>query len=198
VHFGNPEFEDAYFALLKADKAPNDGNSMQDVDLANLETMAHDREYGFKLVQQKPLRNLLGLLRSAGDAETRRNAARILGYSLQNNPDALGAVRGTGLIQGLLTFLKEESNSAVRASLIFALSSAVSDEHETKEFFEAKGSQLLRDIFEKDSIEVQGKCATFVEDVLPRHRLVSGVDDEISQWSQSFQSFQGRHPGSTR
>lgn len=194
MHFDNPEFENAYLGLLRANKASNDRDSVLYDDLANLENLAHDREYGLKLVQQIPLAKLLGLLHYAGDTETRQKAARIIGSSLQNNPESLSTVRGTGLIRELLTILKDESNSAVKASLIFALSAAVAGNDEAKEFFDANGSQLLRDRFAKDGVEVQGKCATFVEDVLSRHRLISGVDEEISQWSRTFQDFLQSRP----
>jgi len=194
MNFGNSVFEEAYHRLLNLDRSTSDEYSILDEDLTNLETVAHDREYGLELVRQRPLKKLLELLKNARDGETRRQAARILGSSLQNNPDAQNVVKGTGLIKTLLGFLKGETDSTVRASVIFALSTAVTGEQETEEFFDEKGSQLLREIFDKDSVEVQGKCATFVQDVLPHHRLIPGIDTEIATWCQTFQTYLQSRP----
>ena len=157
--------------------------------LTNLEHRAHDRDLGVKLVQPEPLNRLLLLAGTHEADDIRQDAARIIGSSLWNNPEALDVVSGTKLVTKLIDLLKKETRSPVRASVIFALSAAVAGNYGVPEFINAGGSVRLREMFEEDGSEVQGKCATFVEDNLPHSHGMNGVDEELSQWCRLFQQF---------
>jgi nucleotide exchange factor SIL1 len=153
----------------------------------NLESLAHDIDFGVKIVQPEPLKRLLELARLGGDPKIRKCAIRIIGSSLWNNPKAMEVVKGTNLITDIIEILKEQDNDGVRASLIFSLSAAVAGEHGVQKFINAKGSDLFQEIFVKDDSEVQGKCATFVEDNLSSNLAIEGVDEQLLRWCHLFQ-----------
>jgi hypothetical protein len=166
-----------------------DGHESLTLVINNLESLAHDRDFGVKLVQPKLLDRILSLARTHQADDIRQGAARIIGSSMWNNPEALDVVCRTKLVTKLVDLLKRETSSGVRASLIFALSAAVAGDYGVPEFMNAGGSTLLRELFGEEGSEVQGKCATFVEDNLPYSHGLSGVDEELSQWCRLFQQF---------
>ena len=161
--------------------------------IGNLESLAHDRDFGVKLVQPDILSHLISLADTHKTENIRQGAARIIGSSMWNNPEGLEAVSGTKLVTKLVDLLKKETSSNVRASLIFALSAAVSGDYGVPEFVYAGGSVRLRQLFEEEGSEVQRKCATFVEDSLPYSHGISGVNEELSEWCQLFQQFLQRN-----
>ena len=163
----------------------------------NLEFLAHDIDFGVKIVQPKPLKRLLELARRGRDPETRKCAIRIIGSSLWNNPKAMEVVKGTNLVTELIEILKEQDNDGVRASLIFSLSASAAGEHGLQEFINAKGSDLFQEIFVKHDSEVQGKCATFVEDNLLSSRAIEGVDEQLLRWCRLFQEHLQQKPTDT-
>jgi hypothetical protein len=183
-HPDSEAFADAISAL----DAPDEHDSLTLV-INNLESLAHDRDFGAKLVQPKVLNRLLSLARTHQADDIRQGAARIIGSSMWNNPEALDVVCRTKLVTKLVDLVKMETKSGVRASLIFALSAAVAGDYGVPEFLNAGGSTLLRELFGEEGSEVQGKCATFVEDNLPYSHGLSGVDEELSQWCRLFQQF---------
>jgi len=155
----------------------------------NLESLAHDRDFGVKLVQPETLAHLLSLACTHQAENIRQGAARIIGSSMWNNPEALDVTSGTKLVTKLVDILKKETSAGVRASLIFALSAAVAGNYGVPEFVDAAGSAHLRQLFEEEGSDVQKKCATFVEDNLPYSHGISGVDEELSEWCRLFQHF---------
>ena len=177
-------FGDAFEKLLTYD--PHTKISAA-AEFADLESLAHDIEFGVQLVQPDPLGKLCILARSSVFPGTRQCAVRVIASSLWNNPKALEAIKGSNLVAKLIDILKGEKDVGVRASLIFSISAAAAGEHGMQEFIGKGGSQLLRDVFAKDEPEVRGKCATFVEDNLPFNRAIDGVDDELSLWCRLFQ-----------
>jgi hypothetical protein len=183
-HPDSETFADAISAL----DAP-DGYESLTLIINNLESLAHDRDFGVKLVQPKLLNRILSLARTHPADDIRQGAARIIGSSMWNNPEALDVVCRTKLVTKLVDLVKKETSSGVRASLIFALSAAVAGDYGVPEFINAGGSSLLRELFEEEGSEVQGKCATFVEDNLPYSHGLSGVNEELSQWCRLFQQF---------
>jgi hypothetical protein len=183
----NPDSETFADAISALD-APDDHESLTLI-INNLESLAHDRDFGAKLVQPKLLNRILSLARTHQADDIRQGAARIIGSSMWNNPEALDVVCRTKLVTKLVDLMKKETSSGVRASLIFALSAAVAGDYGVPEFMNAGGSSLLRELFEEEGSEVQGKCATFVEDNLPYSHGLSGVDEELSQWCRLFQQF---------
>jgi nucleotide exchange factor SIL1 len=186
-------FERALDVLL------NDGEDGLDtplsIEISNLESLAHDLDYGVKLVQPDPLQNLLVLARTKTENSIRQSAARVIGSALRNNPEAMTVVKGTRLVPELINILKGEEDAGVRASLIFALSAAAAGEDEIREFVTAKGPLLLQEIFDRGEPEVQGKCATFVEDNLSYNPALSGIENELTEWCRLFQHFLKRSPG---
>jgi nucleotide exchange factor SIL1 len=177
-------FEHAYQVLLVTEKYTS--ATPIDIEIGNLESFAHDREYGIKLVQAESLKRLLMISRTSVESQTRQGAARVIGSALWNNPEALEIVRGSNLVKRLIDIVKEENDASVCASLVFALSAAVAGEDGIREFLNAGGSPVLQELFAKGEVEVQGKCATFVEDNLPANRALIG-DDELTQWCELFQ-----------
>jgi len=163
----------------------------------NLESLAHDIDFGVKIVQPEPLKRLLELARRGRDPESRKYAIRVIGSSLWNNPKAMEAVKGTNLVTDLIDILKEQGNDGVRASVIFSLSAAASGEQGVREFINAKGSDIFQEIFVKDDLEVQGKCATFVEDNLLSNRAVESVDEQLLRWCRLFQEHLLQKPTDT-
>ena len=157
--------------------------------LSNLESLAHDCEYGVQLVQLDPLSRLLQIAELVEEPNIRQSAVRIIGSSLWNNPEAIKAVEGTDLIRRLLELLTTEKDAGVRSSLIFSLSAAASGDYGIKEFMFSEGSLELRTIFTGGEPEEQGKCATFVEDNLPSNRAINGVDQELVLWCKLFQEY---------
>ena len=155
----------------------------------NLESLAHDRDFGVQLIQPETLPLLLSLARTHDVESIRQGAVRIIGSSMWNNPEALNVVSGTKLVTKLVDLLKHETSPGVRASLIFSLSAAVVGDYGIPEFVNAGGSVRLRQLFEEEGSEVQRKCATFVEDNLPYSHDISGVDEELSEWCRLFQQF---------
>jgi len=178
-------FLHAFNVLIQTDEHAS--GKLISMGIWNLESLAHDRDYGVKLVQPEPLRHLLLLARTNVGWQIRQGAARVIGSSLWNNLEAMEAVKGSHLITTLVEILKAEKHTGVRASLIFAMSAAASVEDEMKEFMDSNGSQFLRDIFQKDEPEVKAKCATFVQDNLLWNRNLVRVDEELSRWCQIFQ-----------
>ena len=155
----------------------------------DLESLAHDRDFGVKLVQPERLNRLLFLAGTHETDDIRQGAARIIGSPMWNNPEALDVVSGTKLVTKLVDLLKKETASRVRASLIFALSATVAGDYGVSEFINAGGSTRLRELLGEEGSEVQGKCATFVEDNLPYSHGLNGVDEELAQWCRLFQQF---------
>jgi hypothetical protein len=178
-------FDHAYNILLQADEQTI-GTALG-IGIWNLESLSHDREYGIQLVQPKALENLLVLARTNVGFQIRQCAARVIGSSLWNNPEAMEAIKGSDAVKQLVEILKGEKNTGVRASLIFALSAAAAGEDGMREFMNSQGSQALRETFLDDEPEVQGKCATFIEDNLVWNRAMTGVDEELTKWCQLFQ-----------
>jgi Nucleotide exchange factor SIL1 len=162
-------------------------NSQVSIDgLRNLESLAHDREYGIKLVQPDTLDRLLNLIstfQSSESTQIRQGASRVIGSALWNNPEAMEVIKQSSLVKKLLNALEGEPDSGVRASLIFALSAASAGD--ITDFLENNGSQLLLRIFLIDKPEVQGKCATFVEDNLANTAVNA---DELKLWCELFQN----------
>jgi len=183
-HPDSETFEDAISAL----DTPDEQESLTLV-INNLESLAHDREFGIKLVQPELLNRVLSLADTHKTNDIRQGAARIIGSSMWNNPEALDVVSGTKLVTKLVDLVKKETISRVRASLIFALSAAVAGDYGVPEFINAGGSVRLRELFGEEGSEVQGKCATFVEDNLPYSHGLNGVDEELAQWCRLFQQF---------
>jgi hypothetical protein len=154
--------------------------------LRNLESLAHDRDYGIKLVQPDTLDRLLksiSIFQSSESTQIRQCASRVIGSALWNNPEAVEVIKRSSLVKKLLDALEREPDSGVRASLIFALSAASAGD--ITDFLENNGSQLLRRIFLMDKPEVQGKCATFVEDNLAN---TAANPDELKLWCELFQN----------
>ena len=166
-------------------------------EISNLESLAHDREYGVKLVQLDPLSRLLQIAELVDESNIRQCAVRIIGSSLWNNPEAMKAVEGTDLIRRLVELLTTEKDAGVRSSLIFSLSAATSGEYGIKEFMLSQGSLKLRTIFTGGEPEERGKCATFVEDNLPSNRAINGVDQELALWCTLFQEYLQKNAGDT-
>jgi nucleotide exchange factor SIL1 len=164
-------------------------------EISNLESLAHDREYGVKLVQLDPLSRLLQIAELADESNIRQCAVRIIGSSLWNNPEAMKAVEGTDLIRRLLELLSTEKDVGVRSSLVFSLSAAAAGEYGIKEFMFSQGSLELRTIFLGGEPEEQRKCATFVEDNLPSNRAIDGVDQELVLWCRVFQEYLQKNAG---
>jgi len=174
AHTDDEVFEHAFDLLLQTDEYTS-GKPIS-FGIWNLESLAHDREYGIKLMQPDPLKHLLLLARTNVGWQIRQGAARVIGSALWNNPEASKAVEGSRLMLQLLEIIKKEKDSRVKTSLIFALSAAALDRSEgTTKFLEAGGSEFLRHEFEQGDSEIKGKCATFVQD-----NLISTSHDELS------------------
>jgi Nucleotide exchange factor SIL1 len=173
-------FEDAFEAL----KSPNSVVTTE--QLRSLEVLAHDMDFGSKLVDPQALSQLLHVARSSS-SDNRKSAFRILGSSLRNNEAALRNVNENGLISDLLDALKSEEDGGVKASLIFSLSAVTAKDGGFKYFIERGGSQLLREAFATKDPEVQGKCATFVEDNYSANRDENGVASELTSWCSLLQ-----------
>jgi nucleotide exchange factor SIL1 len=178
-------FTYAYSLLLTAHQDPADESLS--FAIWNLESLAHDREFGIKLVQKEALEKLLLLTRTNAAWQIRRGSARVIGSALWNNGEAIEIAKGRGLLRGLLVILKQEKDFRVRGSLVFALSAATAGEDGVLELMHNGGSQLLRRVFSGGGDEVQGKCATFVQDNLLWNRGLSGVDEELLHWCEIFQ-----------
>lgn len=178
-------FNHAYELLLQTDEQSSE--PALETEISSLESLAHDREYGIRLVQPEPLNHLLLLARNNVGFGIRQCAARTIGSSLWNNPDAIEGIKGSNTVKQLVEILKGEKHGGVRASLIFALSAAAAGENGMQEFLDSQGSQTLREAFLGEETEVQGKCATFVEDNIVWNRALPGVDEELSKWCQLFQ-----------
>ena len=181
VHAEEDIFQNAFDALQSTH------NGITTDQLRSLEILAHDRDFGGKLVESKILPKLLKIARSNAISDDRKSAFRILGSSLWNNEAALANVNEINLISELLDALKLEGDDDVTASLIFSLSAITVKQGGFKHFIDRGGSQLLREAFASKDAEVKGKCATFVEDNYPLHREVGGVPQEISSWCHLFQ-----------
>jgi hypothetical protein len=173
-------FEDAFEALKSPDSVATPEQ------LRSLEVLAHDMDFGAKLVDPQVLSQLLQVARSSS-SDNRKSAFRILGSSLWNNDAALKNVNEDGLISDLLNVLKSEDDGGVQASLIFSLSALTAKDGGFKYFIERGGSQLLREAFATKDPQVQGKCATFVEDNYPANRHENGVASELTSWCNLFQ-----------
>jgi hypothetical protein len=173
-------FEDAFEAL----KSPN--SIVTTEQLRSLEVLAHDMDFGAKLVDPQALSQLLHVARSSS-SDNRKSAFRILGSSLRNNEAALKNVNENGLISDFLDALKSEEDVGVKASLIFSLSAVTAKVGGFKHFIKHGGSPLLREAFATKDPEVQGKCATFVEDNYPANRDEHGVASELTSWCNLLQ-----------
>ena len=79
-------------------------------EISNLESLAHDHQYGVKLVQLDPLSRLLQIAELGDESKIRQCAARIIGSSLWNNPEAVKAVEGTDLVRRLIELLTTEKD----------------------------------------------------------------------------------------
>ena len=185
VNTDSEVFVDAYQILLATNEHAS-GIPLT-IGIWNLESLAHDREYGIKLVQPDSLEHLLMLARTNVGFQIRQGAVRVIGSALWNNPEAMEPVKQSRLVTQLIEVLKTEKEASVRASLVFAMSAATAGEDGMKEFLEGGGSQLLRELFLTDEPEVQGKCATFVEDNLPANHAMGEVHDELRLWCNAFQ-----------
>lgn len=173
-------FEDAFEAL----KSPNSVVTTE--QLRSLEVLAHDLDFGAKIVDPQALSQLLDVARSS-TSDNRKSAFRILGSSLRNNEAALKNVNAEGLISDLLDALKSEEDGGVKASIIFSLSAVTAKDGAFQQFIEGGGSQLLREAFATKDPEVQGKCATFVEDNYPANRDENGLASELTSWCNLLQ-----------
>jgi hypothetical protein len=173
-------FEEAFEAL----KSPNSVVTTE--QLRSLEVLAHDMDFGAKIVDPQALSQLLEVARSS-TSDNRKSAFRILGSSLRNNEAALKKVNADGLISDLLDALKSEEDGGVKASLIFSLSAVTAKDGAFQQFIERDGSQLLREAFATKDPEVQGKCATFVEDNYPAKRDENGLASELTSWCNLLQ-----------
>jgi hypothetical protein len=106
-------FNHAYNVLLQADAQTSE--TTLESGIWNLESLAHDREYGIQLVQPEPLRRLLLITGTNDHFQNRRCAARIIGSSLWNNPDAMEAIKGSDTVKRLVEILKGGKHAGVRA-----------------------------------------------------------------------------------
>jgi len=154
----------------------------------NLESLAHDRDYGTQLMQSEPLEHLLVLARTNVGWQIRQCAARVIGSSLWNNPEAMEVARDSHLLVKLFDILKHENHSGVKASLIFAMSAAAHvSADDLDQFMDEAGSQYLRESFEHGNAEVKGKCATFVQDNLLHTFNVEKRAQEMPEWCNTLQ-----------
>ena len=184
-------FAHALAVLNSVESSPSQSIALE---LSNLESLVHDRDFGLKIVHSQSMEQLLVLARESSMHEIRQGAARVIGSSLWNNPEATNALRGSNLVTKLIDALKREQHNRVQASLIFALSAAVHVVDGLQEYLNANGFQVLRDLFTRDQSNVQIKCASFVEDNLPSNRNIPGVNQELTEWCYVFQECLMRRP----
>jgi nucleotide exchange factor SIL1 len=160
-----------------------------EVALADLSDLAHDIYYGVELAKRGDvLQNLVSLM-SSESVNYRRQAASILGGSIQNNPTALKEARnawkslthsecGTNskemsdcesqnLITKLRQSLQHETDPAVTKAKISALTGLTKDPAMRDAFLEDTGMELLLSIFVKEGSRWDGtrvKIAQYIMD----------------------------------
>ncbi|ODQ52360.1 hypothetical protein SAICODRAFT_19928 [Saitoella complicata NRRL Y-17804] len=160
-------FEDAVSKVMSPKSSTSDLTSA----FAALEDLAHEMDFGIKLVKKPILTRLVEML-SHASPQIRSNTALILGSTLRNNPPAQSLAASTlNLVHELVQRLSEEDVGEVKARLVYALSAAVSGEVGRREWRGSGGDRVLRSVFRESAGGSEesgflGKVAVLVEDNL--------------------------------
>ncbi|BFZ62175.1 nucleotide exchange factor sil1 [Saitoella coloradoensis] len=158
-------FEDAVSKVMSPKSSTSDVTSA----FAALEDLAHEIDFGIKLVEKTTLTRLVEML-SHASPQIRSNAALILGSALRNNPHAQSLASSTlNLVHELVQRFSEEAVGEVKARLVYALSAAVGGEVGRREWRGSGGDRVLGSVFREsaggsEESGMLGKVAVFVED----------------------------------
>jgi nucleotide exchange factor SIL1 len=156
--------------------------------LSDLTELSHDIYYGVEIAKRgRTLQHLVNLM-SSDSASQRRQAASIIGGSVQNNPTALKEAlaawelimqtcnkgsktrpgcEGETLIKRLHDCLEKESDPAVMKAKVYALVGLIKDSTVRDDFLANRGMELLLAIFTKHGVQWDNtriKIAQFVTD----------------------------------
>lgn len=132
-----------------------------------LEELAHELEFGLRLVDSKKTKGfevILHLLQSV-DPDCRSKAALVLGSALRNNDNALAALpKDFPVVDQLLQLLKVETVSEVQNMLVYALSAIMPEKTSISSFLESDGHETLLASYSNGTLALKGRIASFVED----------------------------------
>lgn len=141
-------------------------NTRVEQALDSLEDLAHELEFGLKIVrsEESGLERLLHFMQSSA-ASCRYRAALVLGSALQNNENAiLSLPRSYSVPTQLLALLEEEHDKYTQKMLLYALSASMAQKSARGDFSNVDGHKIVLSIYESGNDDLKGKIASFIQD----------------------------------